>query len=111
MRDEFISEVVQRMVPYLDNKQLVNLQNNLNQVLQRYDVELINGGNSENDNQELVGKFISAKRVEGCSEKTLKSMFDTITANASENLRLEALRDTLLPKFMSGELDVSEVDI
>ena len=41
MRDELISEVVQRMLPYLDNKQLVNLQNNLNLVLQRYDVELI----------------------------------------------------------------------
>jgi hypothetical protein len=42
MRDELISEVVQRMLPYLDNKQLVNLQNNLKQVLQRYDVELVN---------------------------------------------------------------------
>lgn len=80
MRDELISEVVQRMLPYLDNKQLVNLQNNLNQVLQRYDVELINGGNSENDNKELVEKFISAKRVEGCSEKTLKYYFATIDA-------------------------------
>lgn len=40
MRDELISEVVQRMLPYLDNKQLVNLQNNLNLVLQRYDEEL-----------------------------------------------------------------------
>lgn len=40
MRDELIAEVVQRMLPYLDSKQLVNLQNNLNQVLQRYDVEL-----------------------------------------------------------------------
>lgn len=29
MRDELIAEVVQRMLPYLDNKQLVNLQNNL----------------------------------------------------------------------------------
>ena len=35
MRDELISEVVQRMLPYLDNKQLVNLQNNLNQVSDR----------------------------------------------------------------------------
>ena len=80
MRDELISEVVQRMLPYLDNKQLVNLQNNLNLVLQRYDVELINGGNSENDNQKLVEKFISAKRVEGCSEKTLKYYLATIEA-------------------------------
>ena len=58
MRDELISEVVQRMLPYLDNKQLVNLQSNLNQVLQRYDVEIIKGGNSENDSL----KEISQKR-------------------------------------------------
>lgn len=83
MKDELISEVVQRMLPYLDNKQLVNLQNNLNQVLQRYDVELIKGGNSENDNQELVKKFISAKRVEGCSEKTLKYYLATIEVMTS----------------------------
>ena len=44
-------------------------------------------------------------------DEVVKPMFDTITANASENLRLEALRDILLPKLMSGELDVSEVDI
>ena len=86
MRDELIAEVVQRMLPYLDNKQLVNLQNNLNLVLQRYEVELIDGGNSENDNQELVEKFISAKRVEGCSEKTLKYYLATIEAM---NSRLE----------------------
>ena len=83
MRDELISEVVQRMLPYLDNKQLVNLQNNLNQVLQRYDVDLIDGDNSENDSQELVEKFISAKRAEGCSEKTLKYYLATIEAMTS----------------------------
>lgn len=83
MRDELISEVVQRMLPYLDNKQLADLQSNLNQVLQRYDVELIKGGNSENDSQELVEKFISAKRVEGCSEKTLKYYLATIEVMTS----------------------------
>ncbi len=87
MRDELISEVVQRMLPYLDNKQLVNLQSNLNQVLQRYDVELIKGGNSENDSQKLVEKFISAKRVEGCSEKTLKYYLATIESMASYGSR------------------------
>ena len=34
-------------------------------------------------------------------------MFDAITANEAESLRLAALRDTLLPRLMSGELDVS----
>ena len=38
-------------------------------------------------------------------------MFDIITAKHEENQRLAALRDILLPKLMSGELDVSQVQI
>ena len=34
-----------------------------------------------------------------------------IAANREENLRLGTLRDTLLPKLMSGELDVSDIDL
>ena len=34
-----------------------------------------------------------------------------IATNREENLRLGTLRDTLLPKLMSGELDVSNVEI
>ncbi|SDL32728.1 Site-specific recombinase XerD [Kandleria vitulina] len=102
MRDELISEVVQRMLPYLDNKQLVNLQNNLNLVLQRYDVELIDGGNSENDNQELVEKFISAKRVEGCSEKTLKYYLATIEAmNSSLEKDVRIIKTEDLRKYLT----------
>jgi site-specific recombinase XerD len=102
MRDALISEVVQRMLPYLDNKQLVNLQNNLKQVLQRYDVELVNGGNSVNDNQELVGKFISAKRVEGCSEKTLKYYLATIEAkNSSLEKDVRIIQTEDLRKYLT----------
>ena len=38
-------------------------------------------------------------------------MFNHIKANQQENTRLAALRDTLLPKLMKGEIDVSKVDI
>lgn len=38
-------------------------------------------------------------------------MFEIITANNEENQRLAALRDTLLPKLMNGEIDVSAVKI
>lgn len=38
-------------------------------------------------------------------------MFDIITAKHEENQRLSALRDTLLPKLMNGEIDVSQVQI
>ena len=38
-------------------------------------------------------------------------MTATIVTNQEENQKLSALRDTLLPKLMSGELDVSDIDI
>lgn len=40
-----------------------------------------------------------------------KTITETIQANENENERLASIRDTLLPKLMSGELDVSEVEI
>ena len=44
-------------------------------------------------------------------DETVVPMLDAITANEAESLRLAALRDTLLPRLMSGELDVSELDL
>ncbi len=38
-------------------------------------------------------------------------LFAMLRNNKEENTRLAALRDTLLPKLMSGEIDVSNVDI
>jgi len=40
-----------------------------------------------------------------------RKSFDCIAQNGLESERLTALRDTLLPKLMSGEIDVSDVDI
>lgn len=37
-------------------------------------------------------------------------MMKTIEKNTKENVRLSELRDSLLPKLMSGELDVSDLD-
>lgn len=44
------------------------------------------------------------------SEITLP-MFEIIINNQLENQRLSQLRDTLLPKLMSGELDVSNIEL
>ena len=38
-------------------------------------------------------------------------LFDKMWANQVENKYLSSLRDTLLPKLMSGEIDVSDIDI
>ena len=37
-------------------------------------------------------------------------MYDTIASNICENQKLAQLRDSILPKLMSGELDVSDID-
>ena len=42
---------------------------------------------------------------------TLDTINRKIAANREENLRLGTLRDTLLPKLMSGEVDVSDIDL
>ena len=41
---------------------------------------------------------------------TVDPIFEKIWDNQNENEKLSSLRDTLLPKLMSGELDVSGID-
>ncbi|MDR1539965.1 MAG: restriction endonuclease subunit S [Clostridiales bacterium] len=43
-------------------------------------------------------------------EETVGPMFLQMQANNSESARLAALRDALLPKLMSGELSVADID-
>ena len=43
--------------------------------------------------------------------KWVQPIFTTILRNCSQNVKLSQLRDTLLPKLMSGELDVSDIEI
>lgn len=43
--------------------------------------------------------------------ETLKAMFALIAATHRENASLAELRDSLLPRLMSGEIDVSDIDI
>ena len=41
----------------------------------------------------------------------LQPIYDLIISNRIENKKLSSLRDTLLPKLISGELDVSNIDL
>ena len=40
-----------------------------------------------------------------------KSIFNQVFANGKQNEQLASIRDTLLPKLMSGEIDVSNIDL
>ena len=41
----------------------------------------------------------------------VQPIFTTILKNCAQNVKLAELRDTLLPKLMSGELDVSDIEL
>ncbi len=41
-------------------------------------------------------------------QKIVKPLYDAITSNARQNEQLSSLRDTLLPKLLSGELSISD---
>ena len=43
--------------------------------------------------------------------ETIAPMFEAITQNQAENKRLSDLRDALLPQLMSGEIDISSIDL
>ena len=44
-------------------------------------------------------------------EAVVRPMDDMIRTNYEENCRLQELRDALLPRLMSGEVDVSDIDV
>lgn len=44
-------------------------------------------------------------------DEAVSSMYQQMAANIDENIRLSDLRDVLLPRLMSGEIDVSDIDL
>ena len=71
MKQELIKDVIQGMLPYLNNAQNEKLQEILQYSLAKYDVTAKE--HQENSlEQNFVELFLSAKRIECCSEKSLK---------------------------------------
>lgn len=80
MKQELITNVMQEMFKCLDNSQLLQLKQTLTTILEGYDIIKSEQIDEKDDSNNLLQKFISAKRVEGCSEKTLKYYQATIEA-------------------------------
>ena len=79
MKQNLITDVVQAMLPYLNNAQMEKLQEALQSSLSNYKI-VENEHEKERSEQNLVELFLSAKRIEGCSEKSLKYYKSTIMA-------------------------------
>ena len=80
MKDLLITEILQEMLPHLDNAQMMHLQATLVRCLAVREVTAHTSAEIRptHKNNELVNMFIAAKKVEGCSEKTIRYYETTI---------------------------------
>lgn len=89
MKQKIMNEIVHQMLPHLDNSQLLKLQDVLEHSLFGYEIsETINV--AEDDSRNLIDAFVYAKRIEGCSEKTLKyyrTTIETLTEAIDKGVR------------------------
>ena len=84
MNQEIKNYVMQKMSPFLDNGQTLRLE----RILEEVQLKQENGSDYEEDNAELLEKFIAAKRLEGRSDGilnyyqfTIEKMFEDIGKN------------------------------
>ncbi len=72
MKDKLITQITTGMAKHLSAQQLGNLQKILTAAFVNVEVAEIKSANEQKSNSKLLELFISAKRIEGCSEKSLK---------------------------------------
>ena len=82
MKEQLIQEVQRQMLPYLNNAQLKQLQYVLEGVLSGIELSH-SAGTAKTVKVDTVACFINAKRIEGCSEKTLSYYRQTIASMLS----------------------------
>ena len=73
MKNAVIAEIKNKMMPYLNEMQIVQLSEVLNICLQEYFLEA-----DHKEQPDIIQTFLAAKRVEGCSDKTLRYYDSTI---------------------------------
>ena len=76
MKKQFTNDIIQKTLSFLDNEQIEALTKIIENAFIDYDV--VEKANINQSEQDYVQLFLSSKRIEGCSEKTLKYYKDTI---------------------------------
>ena len=115
MKEELVTSVIQEMLPILNNKQLEELKRVLENELKGKQIVKEEKTDKMEENKDFVAKFVSSKRLEGCSEKSLFYYENTIVRTLNvigKNLKhicTDDLRNYLTDYQKSN--DVSKVTI
>lgn len=114
-----VESIRRLMLPHLDNAQMKQLSFVLDRVLAEYDIQPRNPENEVTlgpSNPELMETFLSAKRLEGCSENTLryyKAVLSRMISTTNEHLthmRTEDLRQYLSDYELRSRCSKANID-
>jgi len=105
MKTELINLIKINMKPYLNEIQLEKLNGYLEIILNDFEVfkkDKFLSTDESKENQELLMSFLSAKQIEGCSEKTIDYYRNTIFKMLeSVNLKIESITTDDLRKYLA----------
>ena len=102
MKEQLTTKITRQMLPYLDNAQMEQLQEVLSHCF--WGVQITSDPDAvqhkeKETNSELLEMFISAKRVEGCSEKTLKYYFKIDIGNNKMSIHVLLLTINIVENY------------
>lgn len=119
MKEQLTTKITRQMLPYLDNAQMEQLQEVLSHCF--WGVQITSDPDAvqhkeKETNSELLEMFISAKRVEGCSEKTLKyykvtlvRLFDVMDMHVT-HMKTDDLRNYLSDYQQTSQCTKANID-
>ncbi len=84
-----INRIMQQMLSVLNNAQLIELKRVLNDELHDIELKSNDRNNDALQDDSLIDRFISAKKIEGCSEKTINyysSIINTTLNNVKKSI-------------------------
>lgn len=117
MKDQIIREIEQSMLSHLNNAQMKQLHSALEHAFFNKAVSEVDPSESEDSNDlALLDMFLAAKRVEGCSEKTIRYYKTTLTKmltaldNKIVHITTDDLRNYLAQYQQETECSKSNID-
>lgn len=113
MKELFIKELICKTKDFLDDNQRIKLKDILTEICLNYQIEILEQTQKheiQKNNEQILTQFLSAKEIEGCSNRTLKyykdninKMLKDITKSVNE-ITTEDLRN-----YLSNYKDTSNI--
>lgn len=103
MKEKLVNTILQEMLPFLNNAQMTKLQKVLNYEFEQLEIKIKDSASLEiHSNSKLINLFISAKRIEGCSEKSLK-YYQTTLAKMIDSIKksIQEITTTDLREYLT----------